>query len=39
MEYFATTAEKSLSREGKHPFAARFCDSGSHDAYGKAIAQ
>jgi hypothetical protein len=28
MEYFAVTAEKSQSREGKRPFAARFLDNG-----------
>jgi hypothetical protein len=29
MEYFATIAEKSQSREEKRPFAARFCDGDS----------
>jgi hypothetical protein len=28
MEYFAVTAEKSQSLEGKRLFAARFCDTG-----------
>jgi hypothetical protein len=29
MEYSAAIAEKSQSREGKRPFAARFCDGES----------